>query len=58
MLNINVNRTNCCTIGDYYYNFDKTMNKWREEHKDCTIVHLMQSQEDKFIICTIWYKEK
>jgi hypothetical protein len=56
-MNINVNRINCCTIGDYFYHFDKSISKWKEEHQDCIIVHMMQTQSDKFIICTIWYKE-
>lgn len=56
-MNIDTNRINCCTVADYYYNFDKSLNKWREEHKNCFIVHMMQSQDDKFIIVTIWYKE-
>lgn len=58
MMNIDTNRINCCTVADYYYKFDDTLNKWKQEHKDCNIMHMMQTQDDKFIVVTIWYKER
>ncbi len=57
-MDIDTNRIQCCTVGGFYYELDEALNKWKQAHKDCTIVHLMQSQEDKFIVVTIWYREK
>jgi len=57
-MNIDVNRINCCTVSGYYWEFDDDLNKWKESHQNCTIVHMMQTQEDKFVVVTIWYKMK
>jgi len=57
MMNININRIECCTIGEYHYNFTDRFDEWKSENRDKEIVHLMQSQDDKYIVVTIWYRK-